>query len=116
MLREYEFTLIAKAGSETETAKTIEKYEGLLTADGGDILRKDSWGTKRLAYPIKENFKGHYVFYNLATQPANIAEVERLMRIDDEVLRFMPLKVADRVDIVAHKAELAKVVEPREQN
>ena len=116
MLREYEFTLIARAGSETETAKTIEKYEGLLTANGGDILKKDSWGVKRLAYPINENFKGHYVFYNVATQPANIAEVERLMRIDDEVLRFMPLKVADRVDVAARKVELAKKAAPAEQN
>jgi small subunit ribosomal protein S6 len=116
MLREYEFTLVARAGSETETAKTIEKYEGILTANGGDILKKDSWGTKRLAYPINDNFKGHYVFYNIATQPANIAEAERLMRIDDEVLRYMPLKVADRVDVAARKVELAKVVVPKEVN
>ncbi len=108
MLREYEFTFVTKLDTPDGDAQYLAGYEDILTVDGGEILRKDEWGTKRLAYPIKKNFKGRYVHYKLASLPKNIAESERLLRIDDNVLRHLVVKVSDRVDVEARKAELAK--------
>ena len=109
MLREYEFTFVTKADlPETEKAKVLTGYEDILKRNGGEILKREDWGMKKLAYPIKKNFKGHYVFYDFASLPENIAECERLLRIDDNVLRHLVVKTHDRVDIEARKAELAK--------
>lgn len=109
MLREYEFTLVAKADlPEAERAKLFQGYEEILQRNGGQQLKKDDWGTKKLAYPIKKHFKGHYVFYDYASHPDNIAECERLLRIDDNILRYMVIKTADDVDVEARKVELAK--------
>ncbi len=116
MLREYEFTFVTKGdASEHERVKTIEGYEAILKRDGGAILKKSDWGVKRLAYPIKKCFKGQYVVYNLATTPANVAECERLIRIDDGMLRHLVVKVKDTVDIESRKAELAKADEMPKQ-
>ena len=60
MLREYEFTLITKGDQlEADYTTTAATYEGLMVKDGGEILKKDDWGTKRLAYPMKKCFRGH---------------------------------------------------------
>jgi len=87
LLREYEFTLVAKADiPEADRAKVFQSYEEILQRSGGQLLKKDDWGTKKLAYPIKKQFKGHYIIYDYASLPENIAECERLIRIDDNVL------------------------------
>lgn len=111
MLREYEFTMVARADlPEADRSKVFQAYEEILQRKGGELLKKDDWGTKKLAYPIKKQFKGHYVFYDFASLPENIAECERLLRIDENVLRFMVVKTADNVDVEARKVELAKKV------
>lgn len=107
MLREYEFTFVTKTESaDREKDKVLESYEDILKRENGVILKKDDWGSKRLAYPIKKNFKGHYTFYDVASTPANIAECERLLRIDENVLRHLVVKVKDRVDVDKRMAEL----------
>ncbi len=109
MLREYELTLIAKGDlPETEVSKLCAKYEGILTQDGGQIIKKDNWGNKRLTYPIKKSYRGYYVNYDVASNPAAIAEVERLFRIDENVLRYLTIKLAEKVDVEERKRELAK--------
>lgn len=109
MLREYEFTVVAKADMpEGDKAKFFENYEGIMKRSGGEFIRRDDWGVKKLSYPIKKQFRGHYVFYDVASTPENIAECERLMRIDDNMLRFLVVKTADEVDVEERKAELAK--------
>jgi len=109
LLREYEFTLIARADlPDAEKAKVFERYEQMLT-EGGEMLKRDDWGSRRLAYPIKEQFRGHYVLYDYVGKSENLAEVERLMRIDDNVLRYMSVKIGQEIDVTARKAELAKI-------
>lgn len=109
MLREYEFTVVAKADlPEGERAKFFEGYEAIMKRSGGEFLRRDDLGVKKLAYPIKKSFRGHYMYYDLASTPENIAECERLMRIDDNMLRYLVIKTADEVDVETRKAELAK--------
>lgn len=109
LLREYEFTLVAKADlPDSEKQKVFAGYEEILKRGGGELIQRNDWGAKRLAYPIRKHFRGHYVFYDAASTPENIAECERLLRIDENVLRFMVVKIDDEVDIAARKVELAK--------
>jgi small subunit ribosomal protein S6 len=109
VLREYEFTFVTKTDlPDGEHTKVLGNYEDILKRAGGEILKKDDWGVKKLAYPIKEQFKGHYTMYYFASTPENIAEAERKLRIDDNVLRYLVIKTVDRVDVEKRKAELAK--------
>ena len=106
--REYEFTLVTKGElQEAEKTKVLEGYEAVLTNAGGEILRKDDWGMRKLCYPIKKSFRGGYSHYKLASTPANIAEAERLIRIDSNVLRHLVIKVADEVNVEERKVELS---------
>ncbi len=112
LLREYDFTIITKGDlPESEALKVLEGYEALMTKDGGQILKKDVWGNKKLVYPINKCFRGNYVNYDFVGTPANLAEMERLMRIDDNVLRHLVVKLESGdggIDVEARKAELAK--------
>ncbi len=109
MLREYEVTSILSAQiTDSESKKLQEKYEDVLLANGGEIIKKNDWGVKKLAFPMKGQYRGHYVHYDLTSSPANLAEAERLMRIDDNVLRYLSVKVSDTVNVEERKAELAK--------
>ena len=97
-LREYEFTLIASAQlSEEKRDKLLEKYEGIWTEGSGWVIKKDPWGTLRLAYPIKKQFRGFYVCYTLATTSEAIAASEKKLRIDNDVLRYLNIKLSNEV-------------------
>ena len=110
MLREYELTIIARADlPESENAKLLSKYEKLMTADGGEILQKNSWGVKKLAFPMKKAFRGSYVNYDFVGTPSNLSEMERLMRIDEDVLRYMSVYIGQNVNVATRKEQLAKI-------
>ncbi|SME89764.1 30S ribosomal protein S6 [Pseudobacteriovorax antillogorgiicola] len=110
MLREYEFTFVTKADlPDADKTKVLSGYEEILARNGGEILKKSDWGTKKLAYPIKKNFRGHYAFYDLTASPDSIAECERLLRIDENVLRYLVVKIDEDVNVEERRAELAKL-------
>ena len=70
----------------------IEKLNAVVTANGGTVDSVDKWGTRRLAYPINYKNEGYYVLVNF-TAPATLPdELERVMRINDAVVRFMIVK------------------------
>ncbi len=112
MLREYDFTIITNGNiTEGDNAKVLTGYEGLMTKDGGEILKRDDWGSKKLTYPIKKIFRGFYTNYDFVGTPENVAEMERLMRIDDNVLRHLIVRTDEaegQIDVSARKVELAK--------
>jgi len=108
-MREYEFTYISRADlPEADRAGHFKKYEDLLLAGGGEILKKDEWGVKRLSYPIRKHFRGYYMLYDYVGTPESLGEVERLMKIDENILRFMAVRLGESIDIEARKAEIAK--------
>ena len=109
MIREYEMTLIARSDlPETEIQKLLAKYEKFMTIDGGQILKKDVWGSRRLAFPINKQFRGFYANYDFVGVPAHLTEMERLMRIDESVLRYMSVKLGECADIEARRTDLNK--------
>ncbi len=108
-LREYELTCITRGDlSDSEQEKLIGKYEKILTGDGGQVLSKSDWGVKKLSYPIKKQFRGRYYLYDFLGSPENLAEAQRLMRIDEGVLRFLSIKLGESVDPDTRKVEIAK--------
>ena len=108
-MREYEIMVITKPDlPETDIAKTIDRWENIIKTDGGEILKKDNWGAKRLAYPIEKFNRGVYHVYNVATKAENVKELDRVMRIDEGVLRNMSIQISEKCDVDARKAELSK--------
>lgn len=116
-MREYEAMIVAKADlPEAELTKMVSKWESIVAVDGGQIIKKDVWGPRRLAYPINKQNRGSYYVYDLATSSDNIAELSRILKIDQEnVLRSIIIKLADKVDVEARRIELQKKAEEAAQ-
>lgn len=109
MLREYEMTIITRSDlPESELNGLLSKYEGFMTADGGEILKKDVWGSRKLTFPIKKHYRGNYYLYDFAGAPEHLSEMERLMRIDDNVLRYLSVLINKSVDVEDRKVEITK--------
>jgi small subunit ribosomal protein S6 len=71
----------------------VEQYRGVIEAGGGIVEKTELWGIKSLAYRIKKNRKAHFTMLGINAPPAAVAEMERQMRISEDVLRFMTIKV-----------------------
>ncbi len=69
-------------------AAALEKFKGVLTEQGAQILKVDEWGTRKLAYPVRKQTRGTYVMVVYEANPEVIAEFERRMRIDDAIMKF----------------------------
>jgi small subunit ribosomal protein S6 len=71
----------------------VDQYKGIIEQNGGKIEKTEMWGVKSLAYRIKKNRKAHFTLFNLDAPPAALAEMERQMRINEDILRFMTIRV-----------------------
>lgn len=95
-MRRYETIVIVKPGAgETEFSTVSDKVTGTVEGFGGSIVRTDRWGLKKLAYPIKKETQGDFLYVEYAGLPDGVKEMERLLRIDDRVLKFMTVKTQD---------------------
>jgi small subunit ribosomal protein S6 len=70
-----------------------DNFAKIVGETGGSIQRREYWGLRSLSFRIKKNRKGHYVLFNLDAPPASIQEMERNMRINEDVLRYMTVRV-----------------------
>jgi small subunit ribosomal protein S6 len=90
----YESVFIARQDIGAPQVETLTKeFADILTANGGKVLKTEQWGLRTLAYRINKNKKGHYVMFNLDAPPAAVLEMERNMKISEDILRFMTVKV-----------------------
>lgn len=90
----YESVLIARQDLAAPQAEALgETFQALVEANGGKVSKREYWGLRNLAYKIKKNRKGHYVLMNIEGTGATIAELERNMRIHEDVLRYMTVRV-----------------------
>jgi small subunit ribosomal protein S6 len=112
LLNEYEANIIIRSELDDAAVGTIlDKVEAVITEAKGSILLRDDWGVRKLAYPIKRAVKGRYILLMFISPAAAIVEMERKMRIDDNIVRFLTVKTADAVDVPARieaAAELRK--------
>ena len=90
----YENVFIARQDiSSTQAEALTEQFAALIAEQGGTVTKKESWGLRNIAYRINKNRKGHYVLMNIeATGPA-ISEMERQMRINEDILRYLTVRV-----------------------
>ena len=92
-MNKYEAMYIVTPEMEDEAIKgVIEKFSGIITANGGAIEKTDEWGRKKLAYPIDYKTEGYYVLVNFAAAPELPRELERNFRNDESILRYMVVR------------------------
>ena len=90
----YENVFIARQDiSGTQADALTDTFAQLIADQGGEVKKREYWGLRNLAYRMKKNRKGHYVLMNIDAPPAAIAELERTMRINEDVLRYLTLRV-----------------------
>jgi small subunit ribosomal protein S6 len=90
----YENVFIARQDISASAAEALgERFTTVIKENGGEVTKKEYWGLKNLAYRIKKNRKGHYVLFNIDAPWSAVQEMERQMRINEDVLRFLTLKV-----------------------
>jgi len=108
-MRRYETIFIVRPNvNEDEIGEITAKTTSTIESDGGTIFRINNWGLKKLAYLIKKENQGYYVYLDYAGVPQSIAEIERVFRIDDRVLKYLTVKLADSCDPEAIKEQLAQ--------
>lgn len=90
----YENVFIARqdiSGAQVDTL--ADGFTQLIAEQGGEVKKREYWGLRNLAYRMKKNRKGHYVLFNIEAPAAAISELERTMRINEDVLRYLTLRV-----------------------
>ena len=97
-MRRYEtiFILRPNAGEEDIT-RVIESTSKIILDEKGTIIELARWGMKKLAYLIKKESLGYYVYCDYAGTPAAVSEIERKFRIDDLVLKYLTIKTAGAI-------------------
>ena len=90
----YESVYIARPDiSATQVEALTADWTKILEENGGKVTKDEYWGLKSLAYRIKKNRKGHYSLMNIDAPAAALAELERNMRLNEDVLRYMSIRV-----------------------
>jgi small subunit ribosomal protein S6 len=90
----YENVFIARQDiSGAQVDSLAEGFIQLIAENGGEIKKREYWGLRNLAYRMKKNRKGHYVLLQVAAPAAAVTELERTMRINEDVLRYLTIRV-----------------------
>lgn len=95
MARDYELGIVINPEAGDDQARAIvERVTQTLVANEGQVVRVNAWGRRRLAYPIEHHRDGLYFFFDLILPPQSIAEIERSLRLNEDIIRHL-IKVRD---------------------
>ena len=99
-MREYELYLVIDGDADDETvAATVDKVTKLIVAGyggtGGEMIKVEARGKRRLAYPIRKKVEGQDVVLNFRTPPRALPEIERVLKLDEQVLRYLSIRLGD---------------------
>ena len=90
----YENVFIARQDiSGAQVDALADTFTQLVADNGGEVKKREYWGLRNLTYRMRKNRKGHYVLLNLSAPPAAVAELERTMRINEDVIRYLTIRV-----------------------
>lgn len=90
----YETVFIARQDlSSAQTDQLTQGFSQIINDNGGRIAKTENWGLRNLAYKIRKNKKGHYTMFQLDAPPAAMQEMERQMRLSEDILRYMTIKI-----------------------
>ena len=88
-MREYELIFIVHPEWDEKAFEgIIEKVNSWITDSGGEVINTDIWGTRKLAYPIRKQEEGQYVFMLIKVEPAYVSDLERNLRLQEPIMRF----------------------------
>lgn len=109
----YENVFIARQDiAASQVDALIERFSGIIAANGGKITKTENWGLRTLAYRMNKNRKGYYVLFNIDAPANAVVEMERQMRLDEDVLRYLSIRVDELDDvpsaILSYKGKEAK--------
>jgi small subunit ribosomal protein S6 len=106
-LRDYEATLILKPDTLQEGILALNnRIKEIIETGGGKLLGVENWGKRRLAYEIKKQLKGIYMYYRFLGSSAPVKELERNMRLSEAVVRYLTVVIDNNVDPAARPTEL----------
>lgn len=111
-MRSYETMVIVhpdNAGDKLDAV--VNKFTGILSDQGARLLKLDPWGERRLAYPIRKVERGIYLLFFFDATPAALAEFERRMRLDENILRFQTVLYVPGKEPAAPEATQAEAAE-----
>ena len=96
----YEHVMIARQDLSNAQAEGLIEHFGTVLADnGGQVVESEYWGVKTMAYKINKNRKGHYGFMKTDSPAPAVQEMERLMRLHDDVMRVLTIKVDEHKEL-----------------
>ena len=106
----YEHVFLSRQDVTAQQVEAMtEQYKAVIEAHGGSIAKVEYWGVKSLAYRIKKNRKAHYALMNIAAPAPAIIEMERQMGINEDILRFMTIRVEE------HEIEPSAMMQRRDR-
>lgn len=112
-MNRYETFVIFEADLPEEDRKTIlDRIESIISKDSGSLLIFDEWGSRKLAYPIGKKNQGYYVRVDYCAPGKTVEAIEKILRQDHRIMRFMTVRLEADADPEALKAEMA---EPEEK-
>ena len=115
-MRRYESILIAHVDlSEDELSSLIARYSEIITGQKGILVKVERWGKRRLAYIIRKQARGFYILIDYAGESAAVNELERNLKINDKILKFMTVLKEEAVDPAAVEKEIAEAAQKTEK-
>ena len=95
-VKEYELTVLIHPDLETDLDKALGKVKSLVTDNGGEIIKEDNWGKKKLAYQIRREDFAIYVYFEVNLPADAPLKISNTLNITDEVLRYLLVKADDK--------------------
>jgi small subunit ribosomal protein S6 len=97
-MRIYEELFIVRPDlPEEEIDQLIEQLTTLIASQGGNVDKSDKWGVRKLAYRVQKRNEGFYVLLQFKAKPETVKELERRLRVSDEVLKFLTVRIDEKL-------------------
>ncbi|MGE5138566.1 MAG: 30S ribosomal protein S6 [Rudaea sp.] len=101
----YELTYVLRPLDEAALAATTERINNLIATSGGEVVARNDWGRRRLAYPIKKVSEGIYASLQLNLPPTAVRPVERALQLNDDVLRYLVVRMDEHQTVKPPEAQ-----------
>lgn len=111
-MSQYEIAIVYHPSLEVDLSKAEEQILKVFAASKAKVTNTDNWGKRKLAYPIKKQEYGIYVFYTLDIEPSEVKKIETALNITDEIIRYLIVK-PDLKKIAKAEAEKIKKAKNR---
>jgi small subunit ribosomal protein S6 len=106
----YETTFITKSELSDESLKTLQdRLNQVVASFSGEVVLTEDWGKKKMAYPISKENRGHYTYFVYTGKPGVVHELERNLRLNDHVLRFLTVNLDEEFDAPQFKKQRADI-------